>query len=1113
MKKMLTITILMFCITFLLIGSVANAIELSASDYILIYNQDKNGTWSNKSLNTSDKNRTLSSSGCGLYAIAHAVQWLTGNKRTSSNGGELLDTLIKINNRPFDGLGSYYTKYMQGLGIRKSSKPSDQAGIISLFDKGGVIVGNPSGHFDLAIGYTWHDVNNDGKNDLLIHMVDSRMDASMWKWNDSTQKYVWRKNNVYEFSSFKQITSSNSVSSWHKGGQYWMDYNNFKSIATSYVYLPPTNYLPPVNHIIEPESIQLNTISDVLYLNNNLNLSASIYPSNASQSITWTSSNTSIATVSNGIVTPIAPGNVTITATSSINSNIKATCNLQVKYNGTGSITFTNIVVPKYYKYKNNKFDWLSGSGTISDDVNLSSIIFKIYESDGTVHTYTKNNINAKSITMESMNSMNILGGITHSGLTYFQITATDVLGRSLSRGEIFTSDGSGGSTMSTHANMLKINTGFNDPELKDTTSLNGHQYVRYLSTYTWNEAKEYAEKIGGHLATITSAEENAAIYSLVKKDNLYGAWIGCYRTGSGKNDFSWITGEPFTFSNWYTNDSEPNQQWNLENYGAMRITEGQWRDSCNTNNNWKYFIVEFDPKLTEQILLTGETALFAGDNATVTATVLPETAENQTVTYTSSNPSVATINATTGVITAIAEGETTIIATAQDGSNVTGSYTVYVQHKHVPATGLTIYTDNELYNGEKEITVVSGQSFNMYSTVIPANADDTLEYYYSTNEEIARVEDYSNEIVALKEGTCEIVGVTFDSEITDRITVHVLSEFPYILNNGLATITEYNGQGGEITVPAIIDNYQVAAIGSSAFADRSDITSVIISEGIEEIGTAAFSNCPNLAQVALPSSLIRIGGKAFYDCTSLTAINLPDNLKAIGSEAFFNCKLTQALLPIGLETLGSAVFEDCLQLENTFIPDTLSTIPEGTFYGCTNLSAIEVPDSVQSIGWGAFYNCRSLKYIYLPDSITMIEDFALANIHPEAEIHVFRKSYAAQNIFGMHIVYIDSVMDAPDLQLPTGLVIIEEEAFAGNPAEWIKLSAKVTTIGPRAFADCKNLTEIYIPETATSISATAFEGVPAGLTIYTESGSYAAFYATNNGYDVHILPSKTAAQ
>ena len=859
---------------------------------------------------------------------------------------------------------------------------------------------------------------------------------------------------------------------------------------------------------LSPDSIQLSTTSDVLYLNSNLTLAATVYPSNANQSITWTSSNTSIATVSNGTVTPIAPGNVTITATSSVNNNIKATCNLQVKYNGTGSISFNNIVVPKYYKYKNNKFDWLSGSGTITDDVNLSNIVFKIYESDGTVHTYNKNNINAKSITMESMNSMNILGGITHSGLTYFQITATDVLGRSLSRGEIFTSDGGGGSTMSTHANMLKINTGFNDPELKDTTSLNGHQYVRYLSTYTWNEAKEYAEKIGGHLATITSAEENAAIYSLVKKDNLYGAWIGCYRTGSGKNDFSWITGEPFTFSNWYTNDSEPNQQWNLENYGAMRITEGQWRDSCNTNNNWKYFIVEFDPKLTEQILLTGETALFAGDNATVTATVLPETAENQTVTYTSSNPSVATINATTGVITAIAEGEATIIATAQDGSNVTGSYTVYVQHKHVPATGLTIYTDNELYNGEKEITVVSGQSFNMYSTVIPANADDTLEYYYSTNEEIAKVEDYSSEVVALKEGTCEIVGVTFDSEITDRITVHVLSEFPYILNNGLATITEYNGQGGEIIVPAVIDNYQVTAIGSSAFADRSDITSVIISEGIEEIGTAAFSNCPNLAQVALPSSLIRIGGKAFYECTSLTAINLPDNLKAIGSEAFFNCKLTQALLPIGLETLGSAVFEDCLQLENTFIPDTLSTIPEGTFYGCTNLSAIEVPDSVQSIGWGAFYNCKSLKYIYLPDSITMIEDFALANIHPEAEIHVFRKSYAAHNIFGMHIVYIDSVMDAPDLQLPTGLVTIEEEAFAGNPAEWIKLSAKVTTIGPRAFADCMNLTEIYIPETATSISATAFDGVPAGLTIYTESGSYAEFYATKYGYNVQITQS-----
>lgn len=240
-----------------------------------------------------------------------------------------------------------------------------------------------------------------------------------------------------------------------------------------------------------------------------------------------------------------------------------------------------------------------------------------------------------------------------------------------------------------------------------------------------------------------------------------------------------------------------------------------------------------------------------------------------------------------------------------------------------------------------------------------------------------------------------------------------------------------------------------------------------------------------------------------------------PESLKTIGLLAFAQSGLTSVMLPNGLETLGDSAFQDCQQLQQVSIPYTLSAIPAYAFLRCNNLATIDVPVSIYKIGLGAFYDCSNLESIYLPDNITIIENDAFHGVPQNAEIHAYRKSYAAQYAKDNHfaLVYSDSVMNAPDLWLPASLTEIGEEAFAGNPAEWIKLSAKVTTIGPRAFADCMNLTEIYIPETATSISATAFEGVPAGLTIYTKSGSYAEFYATNNGYNVHIVPSKTAAQ
>ena len=59
-------------------------------------------------------------------------------------------------------------------------------------------------------------------------------------------------------------------------------------------------------------------------------LSVASVPTNATRTVTWTSSNNNIAMVNNGIVTPLAVGNATITATSTLNSAVKTTANVTV---------------------------------------------------------------------------------------------------------------------------------------------------------------------------------------------------------------------------------------------------------------------------------------------------------------------------------------------------------------------------------------------------------------------------------------------------------------------------------------------------------------------------------------------------------------------------------------------------------------------------------------------------------------------------------------------------------------------------------------------------------------------------------------------------------------
>lgn len=58
---------------------------------------------------------------------------------------------------------------------------------------------------------------------------------------------------------------------------------------------------------------------------------------------------------------------------------------------------------------------------------------------------------------------------------------------------------------------------------------------------------------------------------------------------------------------------------------------------------------------------------------------ILPSDADNKTVVWTSSNPKIASVNSTTGVITALSYGQTQISASATDGSNVCASINVEV--------------------------------------------------------------------------------------------------------------------------------------------------------------------------------------------------------------------------------------------------------------------------------------------------------------------------------------------------------------------------------------------------------------------------------------------------
>ena len=84
---------------------------------------------------------------------------------------------------------------------------------------------------------------------------------------------------------------------------------------------------------------------------------------------------------------------------------------------------------------------------------------------------------------------------------------------------------------------------------LNGAENYNDHYYKTFDYGMTWKNAKKYCEALGGHLAAITTEEEQQFIAESVEKKKKNSYWLGGYKKSNG--EWAWITGETFSYTNW----------------------------------------------------------------------------------------------------------------------------------------------------------------------------------------------------------------------------------------------------------------------------------------------------------------------------------------------------------------------------------------------------------------------------------------------------------------------------------------------------------------------------------------------------------------------------------
>ena len=154
-----------------------------------------------------------------------------------------------------------------------------------------------------------------------------------------------------------------------------------------------------------------------------------------------------------------------------------------------------------------------------------------------------------------------------------------------------------------------------------------------------------------------------------------------------------------------------------------------------------------------------------------------------------------------------------------------------------------------------------------------------------------------------------------------------------------------------------------LTAIENSAFQNCSSLVTVNIPMGVETIGNSAFSGCSKLVSVNLPEGVKSIGNSAFSSCSSLFSVNLPEGVESIGSSAFVYCsRLTSVNIPEGVKSIGNNTFSSCSRLTSVNLPEGVKSIGNYAFNSCS-LRKIDIPSSVTSIGSNAFNGTSLMEF------------------------------------------------------------------------------------------------------------------------------------------------------
>ncbi|MEN8203869.1 MAG: Ig-like domain-containing protein [Bacteroidota bacterium] len=694
------------------------------------------------------------------------------------------------------------------------------------------------------------------------------------------------------------------------------------TVSYDYIELLDESPIVPTSYTIAGEG----DIANIYGMGNTLQMILSYEPELANRDAIWSVDNDAIATIDqNGLLTAVSLGDVTVTATSSLDGSVSGTAVITVSpplsVTGVEVIGDAAIIQAIGGQLQMGVVITPFGAGDKTVTWSVDDETIATIDANGLLTSVAEGTV---VVTATSVDQPTISGTKTIV-VSAAQINAWE-FNNDIGGWGLGTNPGGGGQNF--------VLSSVDEVLVVDITGPDPHAYGQAFASpwvvgdlkYMHLKVKNESNNPNGEFFMWRS--DNSIQTVRIPMDTLQTEFTDIYI--DMYDDASWSDDEGFALG-W---DPAVTYQFFRLDPITSQATNGADRVS--------YDFIRFieDTPALESLSVTSEAdkdTVGTGTTLQMMAHAWPNVS-NDTVIWSVDDEAIATIDPATGVLTAVAPGEVTVTATSKENGAITATMAITVI-QNVPVESITVTSDSD------EIFDVVGSTMQMSATITPADAINK-DFTWSVSDEVIATIDQDGLLTAMKSGVVTVTataedgsGVTGTKDITVTIKIYVMrisigsdaNEIRGLGNTLQMSATVIPGNASDVTVTWSVDDETIATIDATGLLtavaagtvnvtatanDGSDVSKtkaieIVDNTGVEDISANQLILYPNPA-----------GSEIYIDHASqiekIVVVDMTGQvIKEINNNSGAKLRIDIESLASGLYLIRATSFEGDVTIQN----------------------------------------------------------------------------------------------------------------------------------------------------------------------------------------------------